>query len=87
MRMIVNMLLFIAVFYSAMEVVVAKHETRKLFAEILDLERERDALSEEWGRIQLEQSTWATDDRIESVARTKLNMTSPEQKTILVPER
>jgi len=71
------------VFISAVEVVYARHQTRKLFIEIQDLEKERNILDEEWGRLQLEQSTWATDDRVESLARGELKMKTPEMKDII----
>ena len=71
------------VFISAVEVVYARHQTRKLFVEIQDLEKERNVLDEEWGRLQLEQSTWATDDRVESLARDVLKMKTPEMKEII----
>lgn len=85
MRLIFPVLLAIAVFVSAVWIVISEHETRRLFVEMLELEKERDALNEEWGRIQLERSTWATNDRIEFLARTALDMNSPEQKmTVLL---
>lgn len=80
-------LLGIAVIASAIEVVHARHQARRLFAEIQALERERDALNEEWGRLLLEQSTWTTASRIEDVARTELNMRAPAAGEImLVPQ-
>jgi len=73
-----------AVFISAVGVVIARHDTRKLFVEIQRLEKDRDNFNEEWGRLQLEQSTWATDSRIESVAKTELHMIEPETRSILL---
>lgn len=76
-----------AVLVSALLVVQARHESRILFAEIQALERKRDALNEEWARLQLEQSTWAMASRIESLARTKLEMHSPSpDQLVLVPQ-
>ena len=66
-----------AVFFTAMNMVIARHEARKLFVEIQALEKVRDSLNEEWGKLQLEQSTWATDGRVESLARSKLGMKLP----------
>lgn len=63
-----------AVFLSAVAVVVTQHEARRTFVQVQELEAARDELNEEWGRLQLEQSTWATDDRIEQIARTGLHM-------------
>ena len=76
--------LFIAIFLSAMQVVIARHETRRLFVELQELERVNDQLNEEWGRLQLEQSTWAINDRVESFARTKLDMKMPERNSVVL---
>ncbi len=84
MKMLVYIGLFCAVFISAVEVVIARHETRKLFVEIQSLEKIRDQLNEEWGRLQLEQSTWATDDRIEIFAQSELKMKTPDNKSIVL---
>ena len=74
MKNVFLILLGAAVFFSAIKVVIARHDTRRLFVEIQKLEKDRDNLNEEWGRLQLEQSTWATDARIESVSKTELHM-------------
>ncbi len=84
MNRIIFLILTTLVFVSAVEVVYALHQTRKLFVEIQDLEKERNMLDEEWGRLQLEQSTWATDDRVESLARDELKMKTPEMKEIIL---
>ena len=84
MNRFVLLILTTMVFVSAVEVVFARHHTRKLFVEIQDLEKERNMLDEEWGRLQLEQSTWATDDRVESLARDELKMKTPEMKEIIL---
>lgn len=84
MKVVACMFLYFAVLISAVEVVIARHETRKLFIEIQDLEKNRDQLNEEWGRLQLEQSTWATDDRVESFARMQLGMKNPERKFMVL---
>lgn len=72
------------VFFSAVNVVTARHEVRKLFSEIQQLEKERDNLNEQWGRLQLEQSTWATSSRIESIARNKIYMMEPESQSVIL---
>ncbi len=84
MKSIVTALLILVVFLSALEIVITQHQTRKLFVEIQELEKTRDGLNEEWGRLQLEQSTWATDDRIENMARMKLGMEDPQFKLIIL---
>jgi len=84
MKNVLLILLGTAVFFSAVEVVIARHETRKLFVEIQTQEKRRDNLNEEWGRLQLEQSTWATDARIESVSKTELHMIEPETRSVML---
>ncbi len=71
---IVNIGLLIAIVASAIGVVYAKHTNRMLYVELRELQNERDNLNVDWGRLQLEQSTWATHGRVETVARKKLNM-------------
>ncbi len=87
MKRILLSMLFGAILVSALLVVQTRHQSRVLFAEIQTLEEKRDALNEEWGRLQLEQSTWAMANRIESLARTDLEMRSPKpEQLVLVPQ-
>ena len=72
---------------SAMAIVYTKHESRKLFVELEELTRERDALNIEWGQLQIEQSTWATHARIEQVATDKLELMRPAAADIFVIEQ
>lgn len=76
-----------SVFVSAIGAVTAQHESRRLFVEIQDLETLRDDFNEEWGRLQLEQSTWATDDRIETLARTRIGMRQPRAGSLVLLRR
>lgn len=69
--------LVLAVVVSAVAVVYVQYEIRVLFAGKQSLLARRDALNVEWGRLQLEQSTWGTQSRVEHVARQKLEMINP----------
>jgi cell division protein FtsL len=84
MKSLFSVLLAAAVFVSAVEVVLAQHQARRLFAEIQALEDSRDQLNEEWGRLQLELSTWATADRIERLASNRLHMVNPDVDSIVL---
>ena len=55
--------------------------------EIEQLKKQRDLLNEEWGRLQIEQSTWSLDDRIERIVREDLDMLVPNNgsRVFLVP--
>jgi len=82
MKYLLISLLALVVFVSALKVVIAQHQARKLFVEIQEQERIHDDLDELWSRLQLEQSTWATDDRIETQARNRLEMIEPDTESI-----
>jgi cell division protein FtsL len=71
-------LLGLAVLGSSLGVVYSKQEARNRFDDLQRLTRERDELDIEWGQLQLEQSTWATNGRVESVARDDLHMVIPQ---------
>lgn len=71
---------------SGLSVVEAEHRSRQLFAELEELHREQDRLQVDWGRLRLEESTWATQPRIESVARDKLHLAEPTDRQIVVIE-
>ena len=77
-------LLVLANVLSAIAVVFARHEHRQLFIALTGLEQTRDALNVEFGRLQLEQATWAESNRIDQVARTRLGMRFPETREIVV---
>jgi cell division protein FtsL len=69
---------------TAIAVVFARHEHRQLFIQLTKLEKARDELNIEFGRLQLEQATWAESNRIDQVARTRLGMKFPETSDIVV---
>lgn len=76
--------LSVLVFASAIAIVYSRHESRRQFAVLQQLTVERDELEAEWGRLQLEQSTWSTHARVESLARKKMGMRSPVAEEIEV---
>jgi cell division protein FtsL len=76
--------LIVSVFATALGVVFSTHEARKLFVELQGLQQVRDELSAEWGRLQLEQSTWATHGRIERIANNKLEMVNPPPGAVVI---
>jgi len=76
--------LSVVVTISGIWVVTAKHQARQLFIELEALNRESDRLQVDWGRLQIEQSTWATHSRIEFLARQHLNLGLPSNEQVLV---
>ena len=82
---ILVLLLIVANVGSAIAVVYARHEHRQLFVDFKRLERERDELNIDFGRLQLEQATWAESNRIDQVARNRLGMVFPQaDETVVV---
>ncbi len=82
---IVVSVLLAAVVASAVEVVRTHHVRRSLFVMLDEADARRDRLQVEWGRLQIEQSTWAASDRIERIAARKLNLHSSRAgATVLV---
>ena len=81
---ILPIILGITVLASALGVVYSKHESRQLFVALQNLEAERDAMNIDWGRLQLEQSTWATHARVAKTAEKKLDMVVPDMNDITI---
>jgi cell division protein FtsL len=78
-------LMILANVASAIAVVYARHEHRQLFVDFKRLVRERDELNIDFGRLQLEQATWAESNRIDQVARNRLGMVFPQaDETVVV---
>jgi len=77
-------LLLVANIVSAVVVVHARHQHRQRFVELTKLEKARDELNIEFGRLQLEQATWAESNRVDQVARNRLGMVFPQADEIVV---
>lgn len=69
---------------SGIGVVYMRHMHRKLFVELTRLQKTRDDLDIEFGRLQLEQATWAESNRVDQIARERLGMKFPETGDIVV---
>ena len=83
LQLTVIAVLILAIMSTAVSVVYSKHQSRKLFVELQKLHHQIDELNIEWGRLQLEQSTWSSHGRIEKIARTKLKMTLPKANEVI----
>ena len=76
-RLMTALIVSMALVVTAVSVVYVKHRSRTLFVELQSLERERDRLNVEWTQLTLENSAWATHDRIEQVASRRLSFRMP----------
>lgn len=68
---------------SAIAVVQSTHKTRELFYGLQSARLTQDQLTSEWAQIQLEDSAWASPDRVSQVARHKLGMIQPHDYVVL----
>lgn len=69
---------------SALALVYSRYQSRVLFADSQALSKERDRLDIEWRRLQLEQGALATSARVESLARTQLDMRLPRSDEVVM---
>ena len=80
----VNVLLLALLVACALGVITAQHQARKLFIDLEAGQATAQKLGEEWSQLQLEQSTWATHKRVESVAARSLGMKMPDPASTVV---
>jgi cell division protein FtsL len=72
---------------SALGVVWTRHASRVQFIELTRLQNQRDDLNIEYGRLELEQATYAEPSRVDMEARQKLGMTAPRPQDIQLVRR
>lgn len=82
--LIAALVVAVAVVVSGLLIVTAEHKSRQLFREHEELKREEARLQIDWGRLQLEQSTWATHARIESLASERLELVVPDEDQVVI---
>ena len=75
---IVNLGLVLAVVSTAVSIVGASHECRQAYARLQALQSAQWNMQEQWGKLLLEQSTWAAHHRVEQLARRELGMRLPK---------
>jgi cell division protein FtsL len=79
-----NVVLLALAVMCALALVTSQHQARKLYVELQKEQELGVQLEVEYGQLQLEQSTWATHARIETVARRNLDMRPPSAARIQV---
>lgn len=79
--------LLVAVLASAIGVVWTRHESRVMFVGLTTLQGQRDDLNIEYGRLELEQATYAEPRRIDEEARSKLGMVEPRPQDVRLLRR
>jgi cell division protein FtsL len=72
-----NFVLLSILIVCALALVTAQHQARKLYVELQKEQEVAKHIEVEWGQLQLEQSTWAMQSRIEKIAARELRMRIP----------
>jgi cell division protein FtsL len=79
-----NLLLLAVLVACAIGLVTSQHKARKLFS---NLEREQNRAREldiDYGRLQLEASTWGLHQRVEKIATGTLGMRIPDPRRVRI---
>jgi cell division protein FtsL len=79
-----SLFVLVLVVASALSVIYSSYKSRQSFSGLQLEIRQAMQLEEEWGRLLLEQSTWASHTRIERMAKEKLNMIVPDSTVLIV---
>ena len=79
-----NVLLLAFAIACALAVITSQHRARRVFSELEGAQAVAQKLNEEWTQLQLEQGTWATNKRVESVAQRKLGMHQADASSTVV---
>jgi cell division protein FtsL len=79
-----NVILALVLMGCALALIQAQHRSRTYFVELERLKKEARVLDEQWGQLQLEQSTWANPARVDTVARTRLGLIAPPHDRVRI---
>lgn len=82
-KTILMSLLVAMLMLSAIAVIYSKYQSRLLFIDIQNKEKQLDEYLVEWGRLQLELTTLTEETRVEIEARNRLMLTLPIQSEIV----
>ena len=81
-----NLLLLLVLVVCALGLVSSQHKARKLFSELERAQARARDLDIEYGKLQLEASTWGLHSRVERVATGTLGMHTPDARRVRVVE-
>ena len=79
-----NLILFFALIFSSLGLVKSQHKARNLYIELEQSNQAAKLIEQEYGQLQLEQSTWAMHSRIEMIASQQMQMQVPDAKRVQV---
>ena len=82
-ELIATAVLLLILLASALAVIYSKNHSRSLFIEIERNESTQDHYEVEWGQMQLELSTLAEQNRVETIAKDRLKLVMPARESIV----
>jgi len=82
-----NLLLLLVLVVCALGLVTSQHKARKLFSDLVREQARARELEIDYGRLQLEASTWGLHARVEKVAAGTLGMRTPDVRRVRIVER
>jgi cell division protein FtsL len=77
-----NVILYFALICSALGLVNSQHKARNRYIELEQINQATKQFDQEYGQLQLEQSTWAMHSRVEAIATEQLQMQVPDAKRV-----
>ncbi|OGT53851.1 MAG: cell division protein FtsL [Gammaproteobacteria bacterium RIFCSPHIGHO2_12_FULL_42_13] len=72
---------------SAFSVIYLKDLSRRLFIQYQQLQQTQQQLETDWSKLLLEEGAWSTQQRVQTIATSKLNMAVPERKQVIIDVR
>lgn len=77
----------VALLWTAVAIVETSHLCRQHYATLQEMQARQWNMQEQWGRLLLEQSTWAGHHRVEQLARRELDMRPPgaTERQVVMP--
>ena len=79
-----NVVLALLLMACALALIQSQHRSRTYFVELERLKKQAHGLDEQWGQLQLEQSTWANPARVDTLARTRLGLVAPPNDRVRI---
>jgi cell division protein FtsL len=76
--------LLVGLLATGLAIVNSTHVSRQRLNALQQLEKERNALQVEWGRLLLEQSSLVAQGKVEDMAVSQLGMQMPSMKEVVV---
>jgi cell division protein FtsL len=83
-RPVAGALLCCLLVVSSLGVAYSSHQTRNMYRDLQQLEKDHDDLEHEYEKLLLEQSAWAGYTRLHGLAQDKLQMFAPETSEMVV---